>query len=72
MNTERVEYGLQLNCAKNNCIEPHNDDGRVMPLNPKYDEIPPHPDITVNGHAVTFVQRTITIGKWEVVQKAMI
>lgn len=61
--SQRVEYGLQWDCAANGCAEPCVDEdspdgvmvrGSTRPRTQR-----------VNSHAVTVVQRTITYSEWE-------
>ncbi|TIC78792.1 hypothetical protein [Nocardioides sp. GY 10127] len=60
MTEVRVEYGLRIDCALQGCDEPHFDNGDV--LRRRYER----PTTTsVNGHAVTLVQRTVTWAEWE-------
>lgn len=49
------EYGLRIDCARNACATPHGDDGMVLPRGIESEAIE-----SVNGHAVTFVVRTVT------------
>lgn len=64
--SERVEYGRQLDCAKNGCTPPHSDDGYVSEWDERH--FGP-PDLTrafvINNHATTWVKRTVTTTDWE-------
>lgn len=53
------EYGLRIDCARNGCEEPHGDDGYVLPRGIESEAIE-----RVNGHAVTFVVRSVTRSPW--------
>lgn len=55
----RIEYGLRLDCAKQGCDPPHEDNGRVFFVGAQPFEDEPE----VNGHAATWVKRMITA--WE-------
>jgi hypothetical protein len=57
---EYFEYAVRIDCAKNGCETPHNDDGFVWSDGGRL-RLLPH---EVNRHAVTRVRRLI--GMWEV------
>ena len=67
--TIKTEYGLMLDCAKQGCDPKHADDGRVFfeskpgPATINFFENAPKP--TINGHAATWVSRTVTYTEWE-------
>lgn len=69
----RVEYARRIDCAANGCEEPHADDGMVLPPS-TYCQRPapgsPQTVYKVNGHVVTWVQRTVTTSDWSTVDLA--
>ena len=58
MSEVRIEFGRRIDCAKNGCTEPHADNGQVTPARPGYGD-------TMNGHALTWVKRTVQVGDWQ-------
>lgn len=62
-----VQYALRINCAKNRCNTPHDDDGEVVKfITPEQ----AHPIVgtrKVNGHAADLVKRVIP--EWETVHE---
>lgn len=67
--TSRIEYGLRLDCEKNNCIElygaAHEDDGRVFITNKE-----PEKAWKFNGHETSKVVREVTVieTEWVVIK----
>ena len=57
---EYFEYAVRIDCVKNGCKTPHNDDGLVWSDGGRLRSLPQE----VNRHAVTRVRRPI--GMWEV------
>ena len=53
------EYGLRIDCARNGCPEPHEEDGTVLPRT----SFSAHTE-RVNGHAVAFVVRDVARSSW--------
>lgn len=59
------EYAVRLNCAKNGCVEPHSDDGKILHLLEEEQANLEKPYF-VNDHATSYVRRTI--GEWQDVE----
>jgi hypothetical protein len=57
---EHFEYAVRIDCAKNDCETPHDDDGLVWSDGGRLRLLPQE----IKGHAVTRVRRLI--GDWEV------
>lgn len=60
--TERVEYGVRIDCAKEGCKPPHSDDNEVKMSRTKTEW---RKTTTINGHAAKRVKRTVTYGEWQ-------
>jgi len=58
---KRYERGYRIDCRKNGCAEPHEDDGNVMLVSDNLR----HPWTKVNGHAITWVIRSVAYTEWQ-------
>lgn len=53
----RLQYASRINCKKNGCTVPHEDDGRIIFTGDERIE-------SFNGHAVDVMLRTVNFAPW--------